>query len=95
MRPSPDSDPEQLAQAGLIHLAEQPDLLARFFALTGLHPADLRDRTSDPALLGAVLDFIRGDEEAASAFCASLDIDAETLARARAALPGGDVPHWT
>lgn len=87
---------EALAVAALGFLAERPEAVGRWLADSGLGPADLRRAMSEraPDLLAAVLDFLRGDEDLASAFAQERGVTAEELALARAALPGGDNPHW-
>jgi hypothetical protein len=86
---------EALARDGLLWLAERPELLGRFLAETGCGPADLRAGAEDPGFLGALLDFLLGDEARLVAFAADLGLDPALPARARSALPGGDLPHWT
>lgn len=76
-------------------LAADSDRLGRFLAETGAAPADLRDAATEPAFLGFVLDHLLGDETRLLACCAALDLAREAPAAARAALPGGDLPHWT
>jgi hypothetical protein len=69
-------------------LAEQPDLLQRFLDLSGLDVADLRSRVQDPALLGAILDFILFDETLTRAFAEAAELAPDAPARARSRLPG-------
>lgn len=92
MRPEPAA---ALAAQALIWLAGREDDLARFLAASGLDPRELRRRAADPELLGAVLDFVLSDEAATLAFAAEAGVSPEVPMRARAALPGGDLPHWT
>ena len=71
---------------------------ARFSALldaSGLDAAGLRARATDAEVLAAVLDFLLSDETAVLAFAAESGVAPEATLRARAALPGGDLPHWT
>ncbi|MBX2855365.1 MAG: DUF3572 domain-containing protein [Rhodobacteraceae bacterium] len=86
---------ELLGAQALGFLAERPEEMGRFLTITGVDLDVLRSNAGAPELLAAVLDFLRGDEELASAFCAAAEITPEKLTAARAALPGGDVPHWT
>ncbi|HAE03178.1 MAG TPA: DUF3572 domain-containing protein, partial [Rhodospirillaceae bacterium] len=53
---------ETLALQALSFLMEDEDRLDRFLALSGLDQNDLRNRISDPAFLGGVLDHILGHE---------------------------------
>jgi hypothetical protein len=84
-----------LARDALVWLSARPDVLGRFLAETGAGPDDLRVGLRDPALLGALLDFLLADEALLRAFAADAELDPAAPARARAALPGGDLPHWT
>lgn len=86
---------EALAIRALGWMAVDPELTGRFLAATGAGPAELRARARDPEFLGFVLDFLLGDEAALVAFAAAEGIAPEAPLRARAALPGGDLPHWT
>lgn len=85
----------EVAEKGLIWLAGEPDAMGAFLAASGLAPSDLRARVEDPEFLGFVLDFLLGDEGMLLAFCAEAGVAPVDPARARAALPGGDVPDWT
>jgi Protein of unknown function (DUF3572) len=77
---------ESLAIQGLQHIAGDSELLARFLALSGIDPQDLREAASSPAFLSGVMDFFMGDEPALLAFAASIGEAPETIAAARAAL---------
>ena len=92
MRPR---DPAELARSALLWLAGRPDDLGRLLAESGLGPADLRARADDPVLLGFVLDFVLADEARLRAFAEAEGVAPDAPLRARAALPGGDAPHWT
>ena len=93
--PLPKDKAELLALQALGWIAGQPDLAGAFLGATGASAEDLRDRASDPEFLGFVLDFMLGDEEALLAFCADEGLSPDRPMRARAALPGGDLPNWT
>ena len=97
MRPEPMARPqaEALAVQALVWMAGDADLVGRFLAMTGAGPGDLRDRAAEPEFLGFVLDFLLADEAALVAFAAAENIRPELPMRARAALPGGALPHWT
>jgi len=84
-----------LALRALGRLAEDPDELGALMASAGLSPADLRAGAADPAFQGFVLDFVLQDEDRAAALAAAEGLPEDGLRRARAALPGGDVPDWT
>ena len=84
-----------IALQTLTFVATDDDALAGFLNLTGLSLTDLRQRARDPELQGSVLDFLLQDEKRLLAFCESAGIEPDQPARARALLPGGDVPHYT
>lgn len=84
-----------LARGALIWLAGEPEALGAFLGASGLDPADLRGRAGDPEFLGFVLDFLLGDEAMLLAFCGETGTPPTAPARARALLPGGDLPNWT
>ena len=46
-------DPEATAIAALGWLAQEPELLSRFLALSGIEPAHMRHAAGDPAFLWA------------------------------------------
>lgn len=84
-----------VAQDALIWLAGRPEEFSRFLVLTGTEISDLRASSGDPGLLGAVLDHLLSADALVLAFAQDSAFDPGLVARARAALPGGDVPHWT
>ncbi|PZQ51437.1 MAG: DUF3572 domain-containing protein [Rhodovulum sulfidophilum] len=85
----------EIAEQGLIWLAGEPDAMGAFLAASGLAPSDLRARVEEPEFLGFVLDFLLGDEATLLAFCGATGVAPAEPARARAMLPGGDIPDWT
>jgi 2-hydroxychromene-2-carboxylate isomerase len=89
------AEAEALAARALAWLAADPDLLGAMMAAAGLSPEALRRRAGDPELLGFVLDFVLEDDARVLAVAAEAGVRPERLAVARAALPGGDAPHWT
>ncbi|MGM0584287.1 MAG: DUF3572 domain-containing protein [Pseudomonadota bacterium] len=86
---------EALAIAALGFLAQDREALGAFLDAAGAGPGDLRDRAREPDFLGFVLDFLLQDEPLLIAFCDAERRDYDAPMRARAALPGGDLPHWT
>lgn len=81
-------DAETLAIRAVGFLAGEEDRFLRFVALTGMTVDAVRARLADPAVLGAVLDFVLADEALLLAFCAEAEIAPELPARARRLLPG-------
>lgn len=86
---------ETTALQALAWIATQDDLLPVFQGASGLSEMDLKTRASDPELLGAVLDFVLMDDSWVIGFCDSQGLGYETVAQARAQLPGGQQVHWT
>ena len=52
----------EVAIAALGFLADDPERLQRFLALSGLGPHNLRRAAADPSFLSAVLEYLAGDE---------------------------------
>jgi hypothetical protein len=84
-----------IATDALIWLAGRPEDLGAFLAAAGAGPADLRARAGDPEFLGFLLDFMLQEDARVLAFASNAGLPPETLARARATLPGGYAPDWT
>lgn len=76
-------------------LAQDSDRIASFLGWSGESPASLRSRLDDPALLLAVIEFLMMDDAMLIEACQTLETSPETPMRARAALPGGAMMHWT
>ena len=89
------AEAETLALRALAWIAGSDDLFLAFMGATGASSEDVRKAAADPAFLGAVLDFLLSDEGTVIAFCKAESLPFDSLMQARAALPGGEVPHWT
>jgi hypothetical protein len=90
MRPEKMSDggAETLALRALAWLAADPERLEKFLAETGLGPAELKERATDPALLGGVLDHLLSREDLLLHFAEENELDPAAPSLARAKLPG-------
>lgn len=86
---------EAVALEALGWLAADDELVGGFLGATGLDAGDLRAAAGSPEFLGAVLDFILADDATVVAFAAQAGLKPEQVMAVRAALPGGDAPHWT
>jgi hypothetical protein len=86
---------EVVALQALGWIAADERRLAAFLAASGASLDDVRARAADPVFLAAVLDALLEDERAVRAFCADCGVPLDAPLAARAALPGGDLPHWT
>ncbi|KQO76877.1 DUF3572 domain-containing protein [Rhizobium sp. Leaf262] len=62
-------DSHETAIAILGWLASEPDMLARFLALSGLQPNMLRQAVNDPGFLAGLTDFLMSHEPDLMAFC--------------------------
>lgn len=80
--PSSPADPQALALAALGWVLESEHRADRFLALTGLSPDELRHGLTDPAVLGAVFDFLGAHEPDLVAAADALGIAPEQLAAA-------------
>lgn len=81
------ADAEAVALTAVAFVAADDALLSRFVALTGCGADDIRPRLAEPAFLGAVLDFLLGDEPTTLAFAEAEGFPPETVGLARALLP--------
>lgn len=79
---------ESLAVAALSFLAERPDVLGRFLAVTGIGPGEIRRAAAEPEFLGGVLDHIMGDEALLIEFSQFAEIKPAVVGRARTILSG-------
>lgn len=86
---------ESLALQALAWLAGQEESFHAFLAQSGSDAAGVRARAAEPELLGSVLDFLLSDEGLLLRFCADAGFAPDAPMRARALLPGGEVPDWT
>lgn len=86
---------EKIALEALLWIAADEDLSGGLLSMSGAAAGDLRERAADPEFLGFVLDFLLMDEPALLAFCEHANHSPEAPMRARATLPGGDIPNWT
>ncbi len=86
---------EHVALTALAWLAADDELFGVFLGATGADAAAVKAQATDPAFLGAVLDFILMDDAWVIACADAQSIPYEALSQARQALPGGDLPNWT
>ena len=86
---------ETIAAQALAWLAGDPENLNGFLALSGLSPSDLMAQAQDARTLGAVLDFLLTEDRLVIGFCDAVGMAYTMPQTARAALPGGEIYHWT
>ncbi len=75
--------PDEIAVAALGYLADDPERLERFMALTGVTPANLRAMAAQKGFLAAVLDHVLQDETLLLAFAGHAGIRPESIGQAR------------
>ncbi len=80
---------ERLAVAALAFLADDPQRLGHFLALTGIEPAGIRATASNPAFLAGVMEYIGSDERLLLDFASNAGVDPADIERARIVLSGG------
>ncbi|MFN3509316.1 MAG: DUF3572 domain-containing protein [Allorhizobium sp.] len=76
------ADAEATAVAVLGWLANEPDMLSRFLALSGVQPGQLRQAVNDPAFLAGMLEFLMQHEPTLMAFCAATESKPESVVEA-------------
>jgi hypothetical protein len=81
-------DAETIALRAVAYLADDPQLLSRFLALTGTDAGQLRTQVNAPDFQVAVLDYMLGDESLLLTFCQESGIDPVVVAPAHALLSG-------
>jgi hypothetical protein len=79
-----------LAIAALTFIAQDPDRLGRFLALSGIGPESLRAAAREPGFLLGLLDHVSGDETLLLAFAADRGMDPTAVGTARAMLATND-----
>lgn len=86
---------ETVALKALGWLMEEPDRMESFMSWSGAGSESLADGARDPVFLGFVLDYLMQSDDQVVDFCDHEGLPYDIPARARAALPGGEAPHWT
>jgi len=86
---------EELAIQALTWMAEDPEVIGGFMGTAGADASDLASRAKDPDFLGFVLDYLLTNDEMIMNFANWSNCSPDAPMRARAMLPGGDLPNWT
>lgn len=81
-------DAETIAFQALGFLAEEPNRIGRFLALTGMEPATLMEGAETAAVQVAILDHLLGDESLLMVFSGHAGLNPDAVAEARALLSG-------
>ncbi|MDE2135066.1 MAG: DUF3572 domain-containing protein [Alphaproteobacteria bacterium] len=79
---------ETIGLNGLAFLAGRSGHLERFLAASGMDTPSLRERTQDPDVLRAVLDFVLTDDVLVADFCREQNLDARDVHMAHRVLGG-------
>ncbi|ABR59779.1 DUF3572 family protein [Sinorhizobium medicae] len=79
---------EETAIAILTWLADEPELMSRFLALTGTDPTSLRSAIGEPGFMGGIVAFLMEHEPTLMAFCNKTHTSPEEVVRAHHALSG-------
>jgi hypothetical protein len=79
---------ETVAIQALGFLADDPDRIGRFLALTGLAPESLRAAAQEPNFLLGVLDHLASDQALLHEFATRMEIGPEVVTLARDLLAG-------
>jgi len=87
-----DGDAEMIAIGALQFLADRPEELVRFLALSGIDPEDLRRLAGDTEFLGGLLDFLLADEALLLVFATEARLAPEKIAIARRRFERGQRP---
>jgi hypothetical protein len=75
-----------VAIQALSFIAQEPERIGRFLALSGIGPESLRDAAREPRFLAGVLDYVAGDERLLLAFAAENGLVPDQVTRASALL---------
>lgn len=90
MPPTPDAA-RAIADAALVHIANDAELVAALLAATGASPQDLRAMAGSDGLALSCLDLLLESDARVLDFAAAEGLRPETVAQARAVLTG---PVW-
>lgn len=80
---------QDTAVSALIFIANDPVLLSRFLAITGIEADRIRESAAEPGFLAGVLQFLLAHEPTLTAFCDASGIDPASVSHALRSLPLG------
>lgn len=81
---------EQIAIDALVFLANDPELMPRFLALSGIEAGEIREAAREPGFLAGVLAFFLAHEPSLLKLTEALGVKPSTVEAAARALPSGD-----
>jgi hypothetical protein len=79
---------DDTAIAILTWLADEPELMSRFLALTGTDPSSLRNAVGKPGFMGGLVAFLMDHEPTLMAFCEATETSPEDVVRAHHVFSG-------
>ncbi|WP_055082751.1 DUF3572 domain-containing protein [Jannaschia donghaensis] len=88
-------DNAEVIALGALEWVIGAELLDTFQSATGVDRDTIRGAAGDPEFLAGVMDFVMMNDDWVRGVCDAQSLPYERLMEARAALPGGDMPHWT
>lgn len=91
---SDDAD-TMIGLQAIAFMGQYGELLDLFCRSTGLDPAALKARISEPELHAAALDFLLQDDAWVQAFAEDACLGISRIVALRRQLPGGESPQWT
>lgn len=86
---------EMIALKALGWIATNEELCPVFMGASGASVDDMKAGASDPAFLASVLEFLTMDDAWVMSFCDAMGLGYDDPLRARYALPGAELVHWT
>lgn len=89
------NEAEKATLEALAWIAADTERVSALMAATGADPAGLRERAKEPEFMSFVWDFLMMSDENILAYCEATGRAPDSIVEIRAALPGGDLPHWT
>jgi len=79
---------EVIALKALAFLAADSERISRFLSLSGVDPSDIRQAAENPAFMGGILDYLRGDQSLLLEFSSGENIDPSRIDAAAYVLSG-------
>lgn len=86
---------EKATLEALAWIAADQDRTSALLQATGADPTNLRESVKQPEFMSFIWDFLMMSDENILGYCEATGRQPESIANIRAALPGGDDPHWT
>ena len=88
-------DAEGLAIDILGWLIQDPDMMGRFLALSGIEASGIRQAAQEPGFYAGVTGFLMNHEPSLMAYCESAGVKADHVAARHRLLSGPEEHSWT